>query len=157
MPETESLLAFLAQVRRRHVTTELVRHGLTALLFGLGGLIILLLAGTQIFDWYWPVLLFAVTFGVGIWQFRKHMPSLYRLAQIVDMRMATFDSLSTALAFQTSDEPMVMAQRGAAVRLAGSMTPDAAVPMVWPKSTYAVVGLSLAAFTLMGIRYGRFS
>lgn len=35
MPETESLLTFLAHVRCRHMTTELVRHRLTALLFGL--------------------------------------------------------------------------------------------------------------------------
>jgi len=154
LPETESLLAFLAQVRRRHVATELVRHGLTALLFGLIGLVILLLAGTQIFDWYWPVLLFTVAFGIGIWRFRKHMPSMYRLAQIVDMRLRTFDSLSTAFHFQSSADPMAMAQRGAAARLAQSLTPVSAVPMVWPKSTYAVVALSVAAFTLIGIRYG---
>ena len=34
MPETESLLTFLAHARRRHMNTELVRHGITALLFG---------------------------------------------------------------------------------------------------------------------------
>ncbi len=154
MPETESLLAFLAHVRRRHMTTELVRHGLTALLFGLGGLIILLFAGTQIFDWYWPVFLFASALAIGVWQFRQHMPSHYRLAQIVDSRMETHDSLSTALYFQSIDGPMVNAQRAVAARLAGTLAADAAIPMIWPKSTYAVVALLLTAFTLVGIRYG---
>jgi len=152
--ETESLLAFLAHVRRRHMTTELVRHGLTALLFGLGGLIVLLLAGTQIFDWYWPALLFLLALSIGVWQFRRHMPSLYRLAQIVDERLETHDSLSTALHFRSSDEPMVGAQRAVAARLANTLIPTAAVPMHWPKSTYAVVALLLTAFTLVGIRYG---
>ena len=154
MPETDSLLSFLARVRRRHMTTELVRHSLTALLFGLGGLIILLLAGTQVFDWYWPVLLFATALGVGVWQFRKHMPSLYRLAQLVDARLATHDTLSTALHFQSAAGPMVNAQRSVAARLAGTLSPETAVPMVWPKTTYAVAALLLSAVTLLGIRYG---
>jgi len=136
------------------MTTELVRHGLTALLFGLGGLIILLLAGTQIFDWYWPVFLFVITLAIGVWQFRRHMPSLYRLAQIVDTRMETHDTLSTAFHFQSSAEPMAGAQRAAAARLTGTLEANAAVPMIWPTSTYAVVGLLLTAFTLVGIRYG---
>lgn len=158
MPETESLLAFLAHVRRRHMTTELVRHSLTALVFGLSGLILLLFAGTQIFDWYWPVLLFVTAFGVGVWQFQKHKPTLYRLSQIVDARLNTYDALSTAFHFQSSDRhdvtPMIEAQRSHAARLAGTLSPEAAIPMVWPKTTYAVAGLALAAFTLVGIRYG---
>lgn len=154
MPETESLLAFLAHVRRRHMTTELVRHSLTALVFGLSGLVVLLLAGTQIFDWYWPVLLFTVAFAIGVWQFRKHMPSLYRLAQIVDARLHTFDSLSTALHFQSAQGPMIEAQRAVAARLASSLTAETAIPMVWPRTTYAAAALFLASFTLIGIRYG---
>ncbi|MFN0106326.1 MAG: hypothetical protein ACKV2U_30070 [Bryobacteraceae bacterium] len=154
MPETDSLLAFLAHVRRRHITTELVRHSLTASLFGLGGLILLLLAGTQIFDWYWPVLLFVVALAVGVWQFRKHMPPLYRLAQIVDSRLQTHDALSTALHFLSVDGPLVQAQRAWAARLTGSLSAESAVPMVWPKSTYAAGALLLTAFTLVGIRYG---
>lgn len=154
MPETESLLAFLAHVRRRHMTTELVRHSLTALVFGLSGLVILLLAGTQIFDWYWPVLLFVTAFGVGVWQFQKHKPTLYRLAQMVDARLNTYDALSTAFHFQTEAGPMVDAQRAAVARLATTLAPETAIPMQWPKTTYAVAALSLAAFTLVGIRYG---
>jgi hypothetical protein len=99
LPETESLLAFLAHVRRRHMTTELVRHSLTALVFGLSGLVILLLAGTQIFDWYWPVLLFVTAFGVGVWQFQKHKPTLYRLAQMVDARLNTYDDSGWSMGF----------------------------------------------------------
>lgn len=154
MPETDSLLAFLAHVRRRHMTTELVRHSLTALVFGLGGLTILLLAGTQIFDWYWPALLFVTGAGIGIWQFRKHRPSLYRLAQMADSRLHTHDTLSTALHYQGLDGPMVAAQRGAAERLAGTLSPEAASPMIWPRTTYAAAALALTAFTLVGIRYG---
>jgi hypothetical protein len=49
---------------------------------------------------------------------------------------------------------MVEAQRAWAQRLAASLSPEAAVPMVWPRTTYAVVALLLTAFTLMGVRYG---
>ena len=145
LPETESLLAFLAHVRRRHMTTELVRHSLTALVFGLAGLVVLLLAGTQIFDWYWPVLLFVGAFGLGVWQFQKHKPTLYRLAQIIDSRLQTHDSLSTAFYFQSESGPMVEAQRAYAARLAGTLSPETAVPMVWPKTTYAVTALAVTA------------
>lgn len=154
MPETDSLLAFLAHVRRRHMTAELVRHSLTALVFGLGGLILLLFAGTQIFDWYWPVLLFITALAVGVWQFRKHMPSHYRLAQIIDRRLETHDALSTALHFLAGEGSMVDAQRACAARLAASLSAEAAVPLVWPKSTYAVAALLLSSFTLVGVRYG---
>ena len=154
MPETESLLAFLAHVRRRHVATELVRHSITALLFGLGGLILLLIAGTQIFDWYWPVLLFAGALAIGVWQFRKHMPSLYRLAQIVDGRLQTHDALSTAFHFREQEGPMIAAQRAWAAGVAAKLSPETAVPMVWPRATYAVAAMALTAFTLIGIRYG---
>lgn len=154
LPEAESLLAFLGRVRRRHMTTELVRHTVTALLFGLSGLIILLLAGTQVFDWYWPAGLFSIALGIGVWQFRRHMPSEYRLAQIVDHRLDTHDALSTAFHFLSERTDMAAAQRGQASRLAASLAPEAAVPMVWPKTTYAVAALALTAFTILGIRYG---
>lgn len=155
MPETQTLLAFLGNVRRRYVTTELARNGMTALLFGFAGLVLLLVAGTQIFDWYWPALLFIGAFAIGVWQFRKNLPDEYRMAQIVDHRLELSDSLSTALHFMSASSPLIETQRVQAGRLAATLAPDAAVPMIWPRrTTYAVAALALASFTLIGIRYG---
>ncbi|MBM3788275.1 MAG: hypothetical protein FJW30_28395, partial [Acidobacteria bacterium] len=129
MPETESLLSFLAHVRRRYVTTELVRNGMTALTFGLGGLVVLLLAGTQIFDWYWPAALFAGAAVAGIVQFRRRMPDRYRIAQIADHRLGLHDALSTALNFLPENGPLVEWQRARAGRLAATLSAGHAVPM----------------------------
>lgn len=154
MPETAPLLAFLGHVRRRYIATELIRNGVTALVFGLSGFVFLLLLGTQIFDWYWPALLFAGAFAFGAWKFRKRLPNRYRMAQIVDRRLALHDSLSTALYFLPAAGPMVEAQRIQAGQLASGLSAQTAVPMVWPRTTYAAIALFLSAFTLVGIRYG---
>ena len=62
----------------RSVLTELVRRGrmrqVRHLLFhrasfaaslGLGGAVLLLIVGTQILNWYWPVLLFVISLAAG--------------------------------------------------------------------------------------------
>jgi DNA invertase Pin-like site-specific DNA recombinase len=154
LPETDSLLAFLGHVRRRFYFTEAIRHGIFASVLGLSGLILLLLAGTQIFDWYWPTLLLIIGLGAGIWRFRRNMPDTYRLAQITDRRLLLADSLSTAYFFRAKDGDLEKMQRAEAAKIAATLSPRQAVPMVWPKSTYAMAALSLTAFTLIGVRYG---
>jgi hypothetical protein len=71
----------------------------------MGGVVLLLLAGTQILDWYWPVLLAAVSLGVGIYQLRKNVPSTYQIAQRIDQRMELSDALSTAAYFAEHPKP----------------------------------------------------
>lgn len=152
--QPQTLLGFLGRVRRRYAFTQLLRHGLTGLVFGLSGLVILLIAGTQILAWYWPVILFVIAFGVGAWRFLRRMPSAYGVAQIADRRLKLHDALSTAFHYQDREDGMAQAQRAYANRVAGTLVPAHAAPIEWPKTVYAATALLLAAVTLFGIRYG---
>jgi hypothetical protein len=154
MAESGNLTAFLGGVRRRYITTQLLRQGVVAATAGLAGLILLLLLGTQVMDWAWPAVLFAGAFGWGCWRFLRALPSAYRLAQMTDQRLGLADALSTAFYFQAETGPIVEAQRRRADELAGQLAPDVAVPMVWPKAVYAAAVLALVAVSLLGLRYG---
>ena len=154
MAESGNLTAFLGGVRRRYITTQLLRQGVVAATAGLAGLILLLLLGTQVMDWAWPAALFALAFGWGTWRFLRALPSAYRLAQMTDQRLGLADALSTAFYFQTERGPIVEAQRQRADELAAQLAPELAVPMVWPKAVYAAAVLTLVAVSLLGLRYG---
>ena len=154
MAESGNLTTFLGGVRRRYVTTQLVRQSMVGLTAGLAGLILLLLLGTQVMDWFWPAVLFVGAFGGGAWRFLREMPSAYRLAQAIDQRLGLADALSTAFHFQGDSGPVVEAQRSRADALAATLSPEVAVPMVWPKAVYAVAVLGLISLSLLGIRYG---
>ena len=95
----------LVQARKRVVGHLVLDKGALALTIGLGGAVLLLLAGTQILDWYWPVLLAAVSLGVGMYQLRKNIPSTYQVAQQMDRRLDLSDSLSTAAYFSEHPKP----------------------------------------------------
>lgn len=154
MAESGNLTAFLSGVRRRYITTQLLRQGVVAATAGLAGLILLLLLGTQVMDWIWPVALFTAAFGWGTWRFLRALPDAYRLAQMTDQRLGLADALSTAFYFQAERGPIVEAQRSRADEMAGQLSPELAVPMVWPKAVYAAAVLTLMAVSLLGLRYG---
>lgn len=154
MADSGNLMEFLRQVRRRLITIQLLRQSVLALTAGLAGLILLLLVGTQVMDWYWPALLFGLAFFWGGWRFFRALPDSYQLAQRVDARLGLADALSTALHFLSGSGPIVESQRGRANHLAATLRPADAIPMVWPKSVYAVAVLTLIAGSLMAVRYG---
>ena len=99
MPSHPTLTDLLERARRRLFGQLVLDKGALALVIGMAAVILLLLAGTQILDWYWPVLVVAVSLGVGIYRLRKSLPSLYVLAQRIDRRLGLADSLSTAIHF----------------------------------------------------------
>ena len=154
MAASGNLMAFLGGVRRRYITTQLLRHGVVATAAGLAGLILLLVLGTQVMDWVWPVGLFTLAFGWGAWRFLRALPSEYRLAQMADGRLGLADALSTAFYFRTESGPVIEAQRSRAEEIARQLSPELAVPMAWPKAVYAAAVLALVALSLLGIRYG---
>jgi hypothetical protein len=131
--------------------------GALALAIGMGGLILLLLIGTQVLDWYWPVLLTAVSLGVGLYQLRKHIPSLYQLAQRIDHRMALADSLSTAVYFAEHPKPglerVCAMQSMAAERLASGVNLEQALPLARPRYLYPALALFAVASGLFVARY----
>lgn len=122
------------------------------------GVIVLLLVGTQILDWYWLALLFGATFAFGVWRMTRVTPSRYRLAQIIDERLRLHDTLSTAYIYaaggRKGDPELLAYECEQADCLARSVDPKAVFPMRMPKALYAVGGVALVAFGMFAIRYG---
>lgn len=131
--------------------------GALALTIGMGGAVLLLLIGTQILDWYWPVLLAAVSLGVGVYQLRKYIPSGYVLAQRIDRKMNLADSLSTAVYFAENPKPglesVCAVQFQAADRLAAGVNLENALPLVRSRWVVPAAVLFVAASGLFFTRY----
>ena len=125
----------------------------------LGGAVVLLLIGTQILDWYWLVILFAGSFGFGVWRTMQRLPSRYALAQQIDERMGLYDAVSTAYNFENSErrapsEELREMQRAEAEAAARRVDLVAAFPFVMPKTMYFTGGIALVAFGMFALRYG---
>jgi len=122
------------------------------------GAILLLILGTQILNWYWPVFLFAAVLVVGVWRIRRMTPSPYVLAQRIDRRIGSFDALSTAYYF--SDGSTAIAnrlaelQKAKADRIALETDIAYAVPIHLSRSAYVLAGVFAVAASLFAFRYG---
>src|SRR5260221_8157331 len=87
----------IERARRRYLRNEVLAQAANALTVAMGGIIVLLLAGTQLLDL--PVLLAVIltTCGLVIYRTARRLPSSYRIAQVIDQRLKLADTLSTAL------------------------------------------------------------
>ena len=124
-----------------------------------GAAVILLIAGTQWFDWPWLIGVAVLAAGAGIWRAARSLPSPYRAAQRVDRGAGLKDSLSTAVFFaspeaRVEEQNMRVSQRREAERLAASVDLRAALPLTAPRSAYALSALVLVASSLFALRYG---
>ncbi len=150
----------VAEARKRWLWNLALQQSALALAAALGGVLLLLVAGTEILNWYWPALFFAVTLGVGVFRLAKRIPSRYTIAQILDRRLRTHDSLSTAWFYagpearRGADEAVVRQQREAAAELATDVDVPVVIPLTAPRAAYAVLALALAAGGLLALRYG---
>lgn len=157
MPNHPTLTNLLERARRRLFGQLALDKGALALLIGMAGVILLLLAGTQILDWYWPVLLLVVSLGVGIYRLRKSLPSLYTLAQRIDKRLGLADSLSTAIYFAAHPEPereaVCEVQRREAEIVAQHVDIHQALPPSRSRYLLPAAGLVVIAFGLFAVRY----
>ncbi|MDP8979146.1 MAG: hypothetical protein M3O35_00995 [Acidobacteriota bacterium] len=160
MIEPNALAGLIAQARRRKLGHLAMHEFALAACIALGGGIVLLLAGTQLLDWYWPVLLFAVALVAAVWRVRTRIPSGYGIARTLDEKLALQDSLSTAFYFEENPERVrvsqdtVDRQRTAAEDLARTADLRRAVPFQFPRALYAAAGLLFAAAGLFAVRYG---
>ena len=154
MDAAAQLEALLTSVRRRILTHILVHQTIYAACFGLAALILLLLVGTQVLNWYWPLILFTVVLGISAYRFRNRAPSLYETAQRVDRKLALADALSTAYHFRGSSDGIATNQRVATVNLLPSLDIPTAVPLSMPRATYAAAIMALVAVTMLIARYG---
>ncbi len=131
--------------------------GALALVVGMSGTILLLLIGTQILDWYWLVLLTAISLGVGLYRLRGSVPSLYRLAQRIDRRLGLADALSTATHFSANPDrdrqAICDSQRREAEASVARVDVRQAFPYQRSRYLLPALGLSLVAFGLFAVRY----
>ena len=66
--------------------TNLVCEQLSVgLVAAMAGAILLLLIGTQILDWWWPLALFIGGAAISAWRTMRFLPSPYSVAQLVDL------------------------------------------------------------------------
>jgi hypothetical protein len=142
------------------VRNLLIEQGSFSLTLVFGGAILLLILGTQILNWYWLLLLFAVSLGVGAYRGRNKILSHYRVAQSIDAELGLHDALSTAYFFANRSDlgsaspELIEKQRGTAETLARNTDLRQGIPFVTPKTLYINAALALAAFTMLGVRYG---
>jgi len=157
VPSHPTLTDLLERARRRLFGQLVLDKGALALLIGMAAVILLLLTGTQILDWYWPLLLIAVSLAVGIYRLRKSLPSLYELAQKIDRRLGLADSLSTAVHFAAHPEPgreaVCECQRRDAELVAQRVNIQEALPPSRSRYLLPAAGLALVAFGLFAVRY----
>jgi hypothetical protein len=150
--------AVIRRARRRYVANELLAQAAFAASVGMAGIILLLIAGTQILDWRLLLVISSVTLALGAYRVLRRVPSAYLVAQLVDRRLLLADALSTALFFASADKAVSASmrdgQRAQAERAAASADLERAVPFAMPRAFYALAALGLVASSLFTLRYG---
>jgi hypothetical protein len=150
----------LENARQRLLYNQLAAQFTFAVSLVLGAFILLLLAGTQILDWRILAVLVACGGIFGLVRTLRRMPSLYRVAVLIDQRAQLFDALSTAWIFElgkgtSRPVPEIAAgQRSQAEALAREVDLESALPFTMPRATYAMAALFLVATSLFALRYG---
>ncbi|MGH9667150.1 MAG: hypothetical protein ACRD9L_22225, partial [Bryobacteraceae bacterium] len=158
MRDRNALTELLKRARARHFALLLADQTSFCLALVMGAAIVLLLAGTELLAWYWLAVIFGGGLAIGIWRIARRFPSHYRLAQRLDRGLDLDDTLSTAFHFRqnpgTSNPAIREEQRRRADRVARRADVRRAMPFSAPRSIYWTTGLAVAAFSLVGIRYG---
>ncbi len=150
----------MGRARRRFFLNVALAQGVLAASVAMAGAILILVFGNQFLDWRWLALIAGVTFPIAYYRTARRVPSAYRVAQIVDDRLALRDSLSTALYFSGAgggrhvSESMRRAQIEESERISLQVDHKAAVPLTAPRALYVFGALFLAAMALFALRYG---
>lgn len=152
------MLTLVHRARRRLFHNELFRQGAHAAVAILIAFILLLLAGTQLLDWRWMVLVSTLTGAAALYRARKRLVSPYGAAQVVDQRMQLADTISTAVYFEQDSgraSPSIRQfQRERANQAAEGVDVRRAVPYAMPRGVYPMAVLALVAGSLFALRYG---
>jgi hypothetical protein len=145
--------AFILRGRRRYIGNELLAQGAYAASVGMAGVILLLIAGTQILDWRFLAAISAGTLAVGTYRTIRRIPSAYRIAQLIDRRLFLADTLSTALFFAGANAKVCESMRHGQ-RAAERVQIERAIPFAMPRAVYALAALGVVASGLFALRYG---
>ncbi len=160
MSEHSALTDLIRRGRRRQVRNLLIHEASFSAVLALGGAVLLLILGTQILNWYWPVILFAASLAAGVYRARNKVRSPYQVAQSMDAQLGFHDALSTALYFAEHPDrahaprEFIEDQRLAASDLARSADVRRGLPFVTPRTFYINAALVLLVFGMFGLRYG---
>ncbi|HYO82251.1 MAG TPA: hypothetical protein VES20_12670 [Bryobacteraceae bacterium] len=141
---------------RRHLLALALDGLAVALVAGAGCTILLLLAGTQILNWYWPLVVFAATLAVMILRLRRYRLSRYAVAQLLDTRLGLHDRLSTLVWFRDRSEGPGEVLQAIETQASSSLQPadvERSFPITFPRYGYVGVALLAAAAGLFGVRY----
>jgi hypothetical protein len=158
--QRSALLDLIRRGRRRQASQLLIHSASFAAVIALAGVIVLLLVGAQILNWYWLVALFAAGLGSGAYRLRGSLLTPYQIAQSVDRRLALKDALSTAYYFhghaRRTGAPLefIETQRNQAENLARSADIDRGMPFLTPRTAYVNLALVALALGMFGLRYG---
>ncbi|MFN3325153.1 MAG: hypothetical protein ACK5AZ_16785 [Bryobacteraceae bacterium] len=151
----------IRNARRRQIVNLLFEQATSATVAAMCAVIVLLLVGTQILNWYWLLIVFAGSLGFGISRLRRQAPSPYEVAQQIDRRMNLDDALSTAYFYSqeswrraATPESIREFQHAKAEDAARRIAARDAVPFTTPGRIYAAGGLVLLAFGMLALRYG---
>ena len=87
------------KARRRILGNQLLAQGANAGTAALLAFILLLLFGTQVLSWQVALAVPFAAAAFGLYRVKRHMPSSYAVAQLIDRRLGLADNLSTALFF----------------------------------------------------------
>jgi hypothetical protein len=155
------VLHVVGAARRRTLTNLICEQLSVGFIAALAGAILLLLIGTQILDWWWPLVLFIAGAGLSAWRTMHLLPTPYSVAQTVDRRMELKDSISTAFHFLQPATPpravsldLVAAQCELAEQAAAGIDVAYAIPWRLPRQAVPALVLAGVALTLFVVRYG---
>jgi hypothetical protein len=158
--ERNVLTDLIRRGRRRQLRNLLIRETSFSAALALGGAILLLLVGTEILNWYWLVILFAVSLAVGAYRARPQVLSQYQVAQSIDRQLGFHDAISTAFYFeqhagkQAASQDFIERQRQAADEVARSADVRRGLPFFVPRTFYVNAVLAVLVCGMFGLRYG---
>lgn len=120
-------------------------------------MLVLLILGTQILDWQWPVALFLVVLFVGVYRVRRRRVPPYRTAQVLDQALGLEDRLSTAFYFRNlanSAPALVDTVERQAIERVNVGDVERVMPMRFPTAGYVACACAAVALSLIAVRYG---
>ena len=143
------------RARRRLIGQRLLRELAFTGSLVMAGLLLLLVLGTRILDWRFPLLIGAAGLIFGMLRARRALPTLYQSAVRLDQGAGLQDSISTAFHFADGRGGEVgEAQQRQAASLSEAVDLAHALPLAMPRTLYAMAALLLAASAVFALRFG---
>lgn len=159
MTEANPIGRLLQSARRRTAAQELALGLSFATAIALGAFLLLIVLGTQVLRWWWPVLLLAGASLWGAWRAMRALPDDYLLAQRLDSRCGLQDLLSSAFHFSQHRDSarnagLVDLVTRQAEEAAGRVRLDDTMPWAMSRASWVSVAMLVAVLAAFGLRYG---